>query len=95
MQNFAKGMAIAAHITGFIIGPLVIFGGLGYFIDKQIGAYPWGTLIGLLIALVITNLLIVKRTGQMMDKLLRQHRPAVQEEDKPAVAQAPHDQPTE
>ena len=68
--SLGKALAIGAHVSSFIFGPLVLFGGIGLLLDKSIGIYPWITLVALLIALAITNVLILTQTKPLIAKYL-------------------------
>jgi|AntAceMinimDraft_4_1070372.scaffolds.fasta_scaffold10266_2 F0F1-type ATP synthase assembly protein I len=58
-KDLAWGMA--TYTSGSIFGPLVLFGGLGYFIDNYFSTKPAFILVGVLVAFVSTNVLIFKK----------------------------------
>lgn len=64
--RFGKGMAVAAHITGYIIGPLVIFAGLGWWLDQKFDTSPFIMLGAILLAFITTNILIFKRASDVV-----------------------------
>lgn len=55
------GMAMAAYSSASIFGPLFIFGGLGWYLDKRFGSNPWLMLVGVFIAFIVTNILLFKK----------------------------------
>ncbi|MFA4999901.1 MAG: AtpZ/AtpI family protein [Patescibacteria group bacterium] len=62
-----KTMAIATfyHTSGAILGPLLILGGLGYFLDRKFSSGPLYLIIGVFLAFVTTNILLFKKLGQI------------------------------
>jgi len=44
-----------------IATPMLVFSGLGIFVDKKVGTAPWITLVGLTIGLVGAGLLVRKQ----------------------------------
>lgn len=60
-------MAIATfyHTSGAILGPLLILGGLGYFLDRKFSSGPLYLIIGVFLAFVTTNILLFKKLGQI------------------------------
>ena len=55
-QNIWQALSLAWEL-GFIIAiPLVIFGTIGKYADGVFGTKPWLTLIGILIAIVLSSL---------------------------------------
>jgi F0F1-type ATP synthase assembly protein I len=65
-SNHFKGLAVAAHITGYIVGPLLIFGAIGWYIDKTFQTTPFALLVSILIAFILTNVLIFKRASEVV-----------------------------
>jgi F0F1-type ATP synthase assembly protein I len=64
-------VASAMYSLGSILGPLLIFGGIGLFLDKIFSTHPWILLGSVLVAFVVTNILLfkkIKKINQMMDK---------------------------
>lgn len=68
--SYAKGMAIASHIFGYIIGPLIILGGIGYLLDKWLKTYPFITIGALIVAMIMSNVFIIKRTTSLFSNYL-------------------------
>ncbi len=54
-------LGMAAYTSASILGPLIIFGGFGYFLDKVFNCYPLWTLICLATAFVFTNILLFRK----------------------------------
>ncbi|MDH4330515.1 MAG: AtpZ/AtpI family protein [Candidatus Moranbacteria bacterium] len=69
-KELVKGMAV--YTSASILGPILLFGGTGWFIDKQCGTKPLWMLIFIGIAFVVTNILLfskVKKMIGMMEKI--------------------------
>jgi len=56
-----KGMALSAMVSGYILGPLLIFGGIGYWIYKHFETSRIVLFIAVLIAFFTSNALIFIR----------------------------------
>ncbi|OIO49042.1 MAG: hypothetical protein AUJ34_01930 [Parcubacteria group bacterium CG1_02_41_12] len=56
-----KGMALSARISGYILGPLLILGGLGYWIQKHFNTSRIVLFAFIIIAFFISNALIFIR----------------------------------
>lgn len=72
------------YASGSILGPLLIFGGLGYLADRLRGSGPMFLLIGVFFAFVITNILLfkkVKKINQLIEKYNK--KPAVADSAMP------------
>lgn len=59
VKDLATGMAV--YSSASIFGPLVIFGLIGYFLDKTFNTKPLIMIIGVFIAFVATNILLFKK----------------------------------
>ena len=77
-KDLAWGMA--TYTSGSIFGPLILFGGLGYFIDSYFSTKPAFILVGVLVAFVSTNILIFKKLIKLNKVLEKQI-----EEDKEKI----------
>ena len=55
-----------------IFGPLLIFIPLGFFLDKHFQTKPWITLISILLAFIITNILIFRKIRKLMKKFKKE-----------------------
>lgn len=78
--SLGKGLLLSATITGYILGPLVLFGLLGFFLDRHFETKPWILLASLAIAFVSTNILIYKRSSQIAKKFVEE--PKQEQTDK-------------
>lgn len=56
------GLAIS---TGNILGPLALFGGIGWWLSERSGSNSY-VIIGIFIAFVLSNILILTTTTKMM-----------------------------
>lgn len=70
-ENNMKQLAfsVAAYTAGSILGPLIIFGGIGYYIGRQAGGGKAPLFIGIGIAFVITNILQFFKIRKVMRKM--------------------------
>jgi len=57
---------VGSYTAGSILGPLLIFGGIGFFLDKIFNTRPLILIIGVLVAFLATNFLIYKKLKKMM-----------------------------
>lgn len=53
---------VMSYSSAAVFAPLVVFLGLGYWLDKVLGKKPLFMLIGLGIAFVVTNALLIKKS---------------------------------
>ena len=58
-KNLVKGMALYSGAS--ILGPIIIVGGIGYFLDKAFNGRHLILLASIFIAFVITNILIFRK----------------------------------
>lgn len=75
---------MAAYTSASIMGPLIIFGGTGYALDKFFGKYPFWTLILLGVAFIFTNILLfgkIKKLSAVMEKYGEEMKKKKKEED--------------
>jgi F0F1-type ATP synthase assembly protein I len=59
IKDFAMGMAL--YSSASVLGPLIIFGGIGYFLDKAFNGHNFILLASIFIAFIITNILIFRQ----------------------------------
>lgn len=59
--NVWQGLSLVAHITGYILGPLVLIGGLGFWVDRAIGGRNLLFIAFCLIAFAVSNYLVYKK----------------------------------
>ncbi len=66
----------ALYSLGSILGPLLIFGSLGWVLDKLIfNTYPYIILASILVAFVVTNVLLfkkIKKINLIMDNFQKE-----------------------
>lgn len=56
IQVFQENVSRAGPAAGasyFLIGAIVVFGGLGYAVDRWLGWAPWGAFGGLMLGVVV------------------------------------------
>jgi hypothetical protein len=70
-KNFAVGMA--AYSSASVLGPLIIFGVIGYFLDQHFHGHNLILLICIFIAFIITNILIFRKAFAVMAELKNFH----------------------
>lgn len=54
-------LSVFYYISGTIIGPLLLFGGLGYLLDNFFNTSPTLLIVGVFIAFISTNFLLFKK----------------------------------
>jgi F0F1-type ATP synthase assembly protein I len=59
IKDFALGMAV--YSSASVLGPLIIFGVIGYFLDKAYYGHNLILLVSIFIAFIITNILIFRQ----------------------------------
>lgn len=59
--NVWAGVALVAHITGYILGPLVVLGGIGLWLDKTFNGHRIIFISSVLLAFVVANYLVYKK----------------------------------
>ena len=68
----AQLLTALAISTGNILGPLALFGGIGWHLSRQTGHHYY-VIVGILLAFVTSNLLILTTTSKFI-KLIRHGR---------------------
>lgn len=63
-------VAALAVSTGNILGPLLVFGGIGWALTNQYGSNKY-VLIGIFVAFVTSNVLIFTTTARIMKMVSR------------------------
>lgn len=61
--------------TGNILGPLLVFGGIGWALTNQYGSNKY-VIIGIFVAFITSNLLIVTTTSKVLKMMKGQASPA-------------------
>ncbi|MFA4941653.1 MAG: AtpZ/AtpI family protein [Patescibacteria group bacterium] len=59
IRQLSLGMALYSSTS--ILGPLLIIGGIGYFLDKFFGTNPWLLIVSIFVAFIVTNFLLFKK----------------------------------
>jgi F0F1-type ATP synthase assembly protein I len=57
--------ALSAYIGSSVFGPLILIGGLGYFLDSIFGTKPLILIVSVVIAFITTNLLILRKMKRL------------------------------
>jgi F0F1-type ATP synthase assembly protein I len=68
-------LASAMYSLGSILGPLLVFGGMGLILDRIFKTHPWSLLISVLVAFIVTNILLfkkIRKINKMMDSFRRE-----------------------
>lgn len=67
-SNTFKALTVVGYTTGFIIGPMVVFGGIGWWLSKNFDnvLFVFG---GLILALIVSNILIFRNTSYIVKKI--------------------------
>jgi F0F1-type ATP synthase assembly protein I len=58
-------VASGLYAASSIIGPLVVFGGIGMLLDDVFETGPWLLLGGVLVAFVVTNVLLFRKVMKL------------------------------
>lgn len=65
---------VMAYSSASVFGPLVIFLGIGYFLDKHFQTKPIFLLIGLAVAFIITNVLLFRKSRSVSFEVLKEKK---------------------
>lgn len=63
-------LAIAAYSSASILGPMLFFGILGFFLDKYFNSNPKFLLIGIGVAFIFSNILLFKKKSFLLKNKL-------------------------
>lgn len=73
MSNFisemSAGLKIASVISGYIIGPILLFGIIGYALDQYWHTNKLALIISLVVAFICSNVLILKDAPKIGSRL--------------------------
>jgi hypothetical protein len=65
-----KGLAVASMVSGYILGPLVLLGGIGWWLTSHYENRLF-VIVGVASAFVISNVLIIRSTTRTLQHLKR------------------------
>lgn len=68
---YIKALSVVGITTGFIFGPMALFGGIGWWLTKQYNNNLF-VIIAVLLALVVSNILIFRTTETVLKKIGKQ-----------------------
>ncbi len=60
LQDNASRAGAAAGASYTLVGAILVFGGIGYAVDKWQGSAPWGLLVGLALGILVGFYELVK-----------------------------------
>lgn len=66
-----EGLALTAQITGCIIGPLILVGGFGYWLDRKMGGQKVVFFVFMIIAFCLSNYLVWRKSREVLEKYKR------------------------
>lgn len=66
--NLLKGLALLGVTSGYILGPLLLFGGIGWWLTDRYDNKAY-VIAAIFIAFIVSNLLIITNTTKMMRHL--------------------------
>lgn len=61
-------IVLSFYVAGSVLGPMIFFGLIGYFIDNQLETRPLYMLVFIGIAFVTSNALLIKKVMQITRK---------------------------
>jgi F0F1-type ATP synthase assembly protein I len=67
VKDLAMGMALYSSFS--VLGPLIVFGVAGYFLDRAFHGHNFILLFSIFIAFVVTNILIFRKAFAIMAEL--------------------------
>jgi LPXTG-motif cell wall-anchored protein len=67
--SFFKALGLAWEMGYIIAVPLVILAVIGRLLDRKLSSSPILLLIGILLAMVISGVLVFRRTKRIMDEV--------------------------
>lgn len=59
------GLNLVAHITGLVLGPLLLFGGIGLWLAKALGGNKIIFIVSVLFAFVVSNVLVFRKAADI------------------------------
>lgn len=61
----SRGLALSGVITGYILGPMAILGGIGFFLDRQFHTGKVLLGISLILSFILSNWIVYSRASQL------------------------------
>lgn len=65
-------MPLTIYTSASILGPLLIFGGLGIFLDKTFNTKPVILIVSIIVAFIFTNIFLYKKVKFLINKINQQ-----------------------
>jgi F0F1-type ATP synthase assembly protein I len=65
-------LALALYSSTSIFGPLIIIGGIGWYLDRIFNTRPWILVFGVFIAFIVTNFLLFKKAAFLTKRIKQQ-----------------------
>lgn len=79
VQNFRNTRELAVstfyYISGSVFGPLMLFLGLGYFLDQAFHSKPKMLIVGFFVAFITSNVLLFKKAKKVTE-LIESYKPS-------------------
>lgn len=86
---FWQALAYAWQFGYSIAVPLVVFALLGRFLDGKLGTTPWLFLAGILLAIIASSVLLVRKAFQITRQLERDRRDSSEQPDQKGPTEPP------
>jgi len=80
-------VASAMYSLGSILGPLLVFGGLGLVLDRIFKTHPWSLLVSVLVAFIVTNILLFKKIRKINKMMAAFRQEELAKKNKPTGVQ--------
>ena len=65
-EKYWSALGFAGELGYSIVIPIVIFALVGRLLDKKLDTSPWMLLLGILISIIVTTVLVYKKTIKVM-----------------------------
>ena len=75
---------VGAYTSASILGPLLIFGTIGFILDRQFNTRPWLLILSVFIAFIVTNIFLYRKLiaiNQLMNKFNKKSPSETNEEE--------------
>ena len=70
--NIGKGLLLSATITGYLLAPLIVIGGIGLLLDRRFSnENHWILFVSLAISFIAGNVLIVKKSQKIAEDFMK------------------------